>query len=148
MRTVVALLGGALAAAAWAQAPGTDMSQVQSRQNRGSVAQSPPQVSGPAPPDRAAQIKQLPKGLSERTAGFARPVEPAERPSSDAAALAPPRRNPSSVNADEIARLLDTGAAASIEAAAAIASGSAPDPDDPGSKEPGEMHDPGGLLQR
>lgn len=74
-------------------------------------------------------VVQVDPKLKERAA--VPPVEgqPHYKPAQDAEVvtmLAPVRRDPGTVDADEIARLLATGEAASIDAAAAIASTTAP----------------------
>ena len=74
-------------------------------------------------PDRAS-VAQLPSSLSERPgAPVARASEDTQGPLSQSHTGAPSTRRAGSVDADEIARLLDRGEAASIDAAAAIASG-------------------------
>lgn len=71
----------------------------------------------------SAFVVQLDPKLKERASQTAAEGLPLRRPAQDPVTfeMAPVRRDPGSVDADEIARLLAAGEAASIDAAAAIA---------------------------
>lgn len=116
----------------------TSVDQVPQRTSRSAAAAAPPQVRRADGADRTS-VAQLPGSLSEKPGARAAGVQGADRaPSvpSQSQMSAPVARRAGSVDADEIARLLDRGEAASIDAAAAIASGvaqqaPAPEADDP-----------------
>lgn len=81
------------------------------------------QVKAPTARDRTS-VSQLPSNLTERAGGNEKALESAQTSASvEAPSLAVTHRRAGSVDADEIARLLDEGSATSIDAAAAIASG-------------------------
>lgn len=68
-------------------------------------------------------MSQLPAEAQERAQARESRLSPAQAPLATMDALPPQARTAGSVDPDEIARLLDRGEAASIDAAAAIASG-------------------------
>lgn len=125
-----------MAVAAWLivllQPPGIAIAQPQGAMDqvaqppaRAGIAASPPQIGRPTTSDRAT-VGQLPSNLTERAGAPATPPDGAAPPSHPAAPPLAPARNAASVDPDEIARLLARGEAASIDAAAAIATGLAP----------------------
>lgn len=132
-RVVLGLAGLIVAASAalGAEIP-TAVDQIPQKRPSGVAASTPLQVS-PAPSDRTS-VGQLPPGATERD-GASRvgqglygraeraPNGVAPEPDRPDGALLPHARSQGSVSADEIARLLDRGEAASIDAAAAIAAG-------------------------
>ncbi|MDX2233473.1 MAG: hypothetical protein NW200_03160 [Hyphomonadaceae bacterium] len=138
MAALAALWAGAADAHAQIDGP---IQQVPQSPSRASLAAAPEQIGRPSSRDGAA-VSQLPAGLSERV-GSARgeALTVGVAPERDAPeTLAPSVRNAGSVDPDEIARLLATGEAASIDAAAAIASGATEAPlGDPAVREAEEM---------
>lgn len=117
---IVVCLCGALQAPAHAQ---ESVAQVPQSISRSAVATAPAQISSPTARDRTAVV-QLPSGLVERGGAGATPVEDKSPPAGTlGVALSPPVRAAGSVDADEIARLLARGDAATIDAAAALALG-------------------------
>jgi hypothetical protein len=117
---IAACLCGALHAPAHAQ---ESVAQVPQSISRSAAATAPAQISSPTARDRTAVV-QLPSGLVEREPARAAPVEEKAAPAGTlGVALSPPVRAAGSVDADEIARLLARGDAATIDAAAALALG-------------------------
>lgn len=99
------------------------MAQVPQSVSRSAVAAAPDQVGRTVAQDRTS-VTQLPAGLGERKGSGASPASEEESPIViEPLNLASSGRNAGSVDADEIAALLAKGEAASIDAAAAIASG-------------------------
>lgn len=123
---VVALLLLVVHASGIASAqPQGAMEQVAQAPPRAGIAAPPAQIGKPATGDRAT-MTQLPRDLNERAGVPAAPMDGAVLPSHPVAPPVAAARNAASVDPDEIARLLARGEAASIDAAAAIATGLAP----------------------
>lgn len=124
MRMRLGVIGVALAAL-WATPclaqVVTAMDQVQARPPAAVVSAAPSQVTRAG--KDATTVSQLPADARERTPFRDDGIAPESAPPSLPGPLAPQARNAGSVDPDEIARLLDRGEAASIDAAAAIASG-------------------------
>ncbi len=122
--TAVAVLICAVAPSSIAHAQGaSSVDQIPQSISRATLATSPQQVRAPGARDRMA-VSQLPSGLAERAgSGAGETVRAQADAAPEIATLAPAHRRAGSVDADEIARILDEGSATSIDAAAAIASG-------------------------
>jgi hypothetical protein len=127
VRSAAALLAVLLVSTAWAQQSTPEVSQAHVPLAPRAAAQAPPQIAAPSKQNRT-MVQQLPAGLKEQDTR-ATNLHRRTSPPLQAEVSAPARRNPASVNADEIARLLNDGQASSIDAAAAIASGLAPAPE-------------------
>lgn len=99
----------------------TAMDQVQSGAPASVVSAAPAQIARAG--RDATTVRQLPADAKERAQSGDDGMTSGAAPQSPLNALAPQARNAGSVDPEEIARLLDRGEAASIDAAAAIASG-------------------------
>lgn len=124
MRRVVAVLG--LIAACAVATPcvaqiATSIDQVQPRPSSAIISAAPAQI--PRAGGDRTSMSQLPADAQERTQTRDGGLTAGATAPSSMETLAPQARNAGAVDADEIARLLDRGEAASIDAAAAIASG-------------------------